>query len=674
MGKPCIAGFHALLLSPKRIPSNSMCHANRNGSNIIIPIILILVALVRPLPALSAAISLEYTIGFNDQFQLNTWTPVTVFIENKGRSINGTLEVLVTSGSEYDQDVYQANYALDVELPNNSKKSYALTVLIKSFTHEMIIRLKQNDNIIVSNSVYLKPYFVEKSFAVVADNFPSPDILSRLPTRLFPVAMPPKFLPETHYGYDSVKLLIMNAATISKLRDRQYQALTQWIKQGGYLITVAGLSYGSLVENRFRQMLPIEVRGHKRFFELNSLAQFCGRKLVSKEPFLVLNARIEDSHVLAHENDIPIISQKNVGLGQIVFLAFDFNAPPLRRWDGEMIFWDKILSLQSSVRNPMMDLDNQKILDAMFANLPAGFPDFKTGGLFIVIYLVILKYFQIKIRKPGKQRLKNSCYLLVIIVSFTALSYRFFFYPNNKQNFTYNSFFQLDLNGRNSFASGKYIVGLYSLKKSIYHLSLGPLPQPVTHMLSKHSKIKIPNPYVLHESDSGQWILGSLDNWSNNFYMMDSKLDSPLLGHALRDDHHLTLTVENKLPFGLLDCMVYFKKRFIFIDDILANNRQIIKLRLSDLKKTEIFNDHEADRIIKRFDSNGSPSFLKSMQSNLSKEVLFQVHDQYQSRPDSLFLIGWGRGGVIQPTFKQTNPAGYSLTMVNWEIPVEINS
>ena len=395
---------------------------------------------------------------------------------------------------------------------------------------------------------------------------------------------------------------------------------------------------------------------------------------MSKDPFLVLNARIEDSHVLAYENDIPIISQKNVGLGQIFFLAFDFNAPPFRRWDGERIFWDKILSLQSSVRNPMMDLDSQKILDAMFANLPAGFPDFKTGGLLIVIYLVILKYFQIKIRKPGKQRLKNSCYLLVIIVFFTALSYRFFFHPNNKQNFTYNSFFQLDVNGRNSLASGKYIVGLYSLKKSTYHLSLGSFPQPVTHMLPKHSKTKIPNPYVLHESDSGQWILGSLDNWSNNFYMMNSTLDSPLLGHALRDDHHLTLTVENKLPFGLLDCMVYFKKRFIFIDDILANNRQIIKLRLSDLKKTEIFNDHEAERIIKRFDINGSPSFLKTMQSNLSKEVLFQIHNQYQSMPDSLFLIGWGRGGVIQPTFKQTNPAGYSLTMVNWELPVEINS
>lgn len=651
-----------------------MCYSCLNGSKITTLIILILMILAIPLPSLSASISLEYSIGFNDHFQLNTWTPVTVFIENKGRSTHGTLEVLVTSGSEYDQDLYQAIYATDVELPNNSKKSYALTVLITSFVHELIIRLRQNDTVIISNSVYLRPYFTEKSFAIVADNYLSPDILSRLPIRLFPVTVSPKFLPETYYGYDSVKLLIMNAATIRGLRDSQYQALTRWIKQGGYLITTAGLNYGALVENRIRHILPIEVLGHQRLFEINSLAKFCGRKLTSKDPFLVLNVRIEDSHVLASESDIPIVIQKNFGHGQIVFLTFDFSAPPFRRWDGERIFWDKILSLQSSISNPMMELDNQNILDAMSANLPARFPDFKTGGLFIGIYLVFLKFFLIKIRKPGKQRLKNSCYLLVIIISFSALSYWYFFYPNHKQNFTYNSFYQLDVSGRDTPAFGKYIIGLYSLKKSVYRLSLGAFSQPVTHILSKRSPKKIPNPYVLHESDTGQRILGVLNSWSDNFYMMNSKLDSPLIGQALQDDHHLTITVENKLPFGLVDCLVYFKKRFIFIDDILAKKQQVMKLNLSDLKKTEIFNDREAERIINRLISNGSRSYLKTMQHNLTKAALLQVHNKYRSTRDSLFLIGWGQGGLVQPTFIQTNPAGKRLTMVNWILPVEISS
>ena len=117
--------FHVSFLS-------HMYRSYLNGSKITTLIIISLMTLAIPLPSLSASISLEYSIGFNDHFQLNTWTPVTVFIENKGRSTHGTLEVLVTSGSEYDQDVYQAIYATDAELPNNSKKTYALTVLITS--------------------------------------------------------------------------------------------------------------------------------------------------------------------------------------------------------------------------------------------------------------------------------------------------------------------------------------------------------------------------------------------------------------------------------------------------------------------------------------------------------------------------------------------------------------
>ena len=79
------------------------------GTNIcrmVMGLIIMLMVIFIPLPAYSAALSLDYSIGFNDHFQLNTWTPVTVVLENRDRPISGTLEVIVTSGSEYHQDVY----------------------------------------------------------------------------------------------------------------------------------------------------------------------------------------------------------------------------------------------------------------------------------------------------------------------------------------------------------------------------------------------------------------------------------------------------------------------------------------------------------------------------------------------------------------------------------------
>jgi hypothetical protein len=129
--------------------------------------------------------------------------------------------------------------------------------MIKTVTHDLIIKLSREDNILISKFVNLRPYFTDKSLAVVADNFVSPDILSVLPEVLHPVNVPPVFLPDTWYGYDGVKLLIMKADTIRGLRPRQYRALTRWISQGGYLLTSGGLNYGALFDRRIQDLLPL---------------------------------------------------------------------------------------------------------------------------------------------------------------------------------------------------------------------------------------------------------------------------------------------------------------------------------------------------------------------------------------------------------------------------------
>jgi hypothetical protein len=39
-----------------------------------------------------------------------------------------------------------------------------------------------------------------------------------------------------------------------------------------------------------------------------------------------------------------------------------------------------------------------------------------------------------------------------------------------------------------------------------------------------------------------------------------------------------------------------------------------------------------------------------------------------------MVLIGWVQTGVIQPVFEQSKALGENLTLVNWELPVGINS
>ena len=630
--------------------------------------------ILAPLPSRAAAFSLDYSIGFNGQFQLDRWSPLSVVLENKGPATRAKLEVIVTSGSEYQGDVYQSVYETDVDLPSNSIKRYAHTVKIKSFTHDLIIRLRQKNDIIFSRSVSLRSFFTEKSFAVVADSFVSPDILSVLPDHLCPVNVLPKFLPETWYGYDSVKLLIMRADTLSQLRERQFQALTRWLKQGGYLVIGGGLNYGALGEKRIQDILPIRVRGHQQLFELPSLGNFCSRTLAGSEPFLVLKVGIDDAHILAKENDTPIITQKNLGFGQIVFLSFDMNSPPFSRWDGRKMFWDKIVSVRSAIGRPGMTVDDQKVMNAMLAGMPLKFPDFRSGILFIGVYLIFLRIFLKQITKPGPRRRYFSLGLLLMITVFTAVGYWGLYVPNLKKAAAYNSFCQLDLSEHGTPAYATYILGLYSLKKLPYEIDFGAYSYPVTPILSERSKTKIPNPYVLQINSGGPRIVGSASRWSHNFYKLNFDLESPLAGYARQDNTFLTLALENKLPHNLVDCLIYYKRRFFRIDDIAAHSRPTLRLRLAKLKETEIFNDQEPEKIINYFDSRGSASYLRAMQSNLAKDLLLEIHHKYQSRSGSMIFIGWVPAGLIQPAFNRSNPAGTGLTLVNWELPVEITS
>ena len=623
------------------------------------------------LPSDSAGFSLDYSIGFNGHFQLNSWTPLSVELDNRSRATSANLEVIVTSGSEYQGDVFRTTYTTQVDLPQNSKKRYAFTVLIKSFTHELIIRLRRDDDILLSKSINLRSHFTEKNFAVVADNFVVPDILSVLPYHLYPANVRPKFLPETWYGYNSVKLLILRAETIRQLRDRQFQALIRWLKQGGYLVVGTGLNYGSLGDKRLQDILPIRVGGHQQLFELKSLGQFCGREMTGIEPFLVLNVRIDDSKILLKENDIPIITQKNFGFGQIVFLSFDFNTPPFSHWDGRRMFWNKILSLQPKIDRPMIEMDDQQIVNSMLAGIPFIFPNFKSVVIFVCAYLTSLWLLLKKIKKPGKFRWRNSLYLILMIMIFTSIGYWGFYHPKLKQKFTYNIFCQLDVADSNTPASARYFIGLYSLINLDYELNFGPYTYPVSHILSEKSNTKIPNPYVLLKKDSGQHIIGTIQRWSHNFYQLNLHFTSPLVGNARRDKSFMTLMVENRLPHNLVDGLIYYRKRFLFVENISAGTRQTIQYDLAKLKKKEIFGEHEVEKIIRHFDGNGSASYLRKTQRSLTSDLLLKIHAKYKSRPDRMVLVGWLETGLIQPEFNPISPPGAGITMINWELPVE---
>ncbi len=631
--------------------------------------VVVLIILCLPLSTFSAALSMEYSLGFNGHFQLETWTPLTIILENRGRATSGRLEVLVTSGSEYLGNVYQTTYSLDVELPYNSTKLCSFTILINSFTHGLIIRFKQAEETLLSESINLRPSYTTKRFALVVDDKTSPDFLSVLPQHLFSVNVRPRFLPETWYGYDSVKIIIITAEMLKRLRERQFQALTQWIKWGGYLVTAGGVNYGSLLDQRTKTLLPIHILGHRQFSELTSLEDFCGQKLSGSDAFLVVRANIQDSDVLLQEDDVPLIIQKTLGLGQMLFLAFDFQTPPFSRWANRKMFWDKMLSVQPVIDDSSIDVNNQEILDSLLSNMPVGFPNVKIVFFSIGAYIVLLRFFLKKIEKYRETRWKNVGCLLLVITVFSITSYAAFLYPRDRKSLTYSSFFLMNVASQSKIASGKYIFGLYSIKETDYNVSFGSRSHPMSYLVTKDANKKTPHTYRLHEDTSGQHIIGFSENWSYSFFLLHTKLEFPILGEAHFDNQGLRISIDNMTPHKIRDCRIYFEKRVFFLGNILPNKKQIKNIPRSVMQHKELFDNQETD-LMSNNEIPGVSSFVKALQKDFTKDILLAVHSVHQSQEESLQFIGWIDTGIVKTEFSRPGITGDDLTLLTWKIPV----
>ncbi|GAK58411.1 hypothetical protein U27_05385 [Candidatus Vecturithrix granuli] len=631
-----------------------------------------LIFLLFPMPGSCAPVSLEYVLGFQGYFQLNAWTPLTVVLENRGRAMDGRLEVIVTSGSEYLGDVRQTPFALDVELPYNSSKLCAFTIPIETFTHDLLIRLRQNEELILSQTINLRPHYTTKALAVVVDDKTSPDFLSVLPDDLLAVNVRPRFLPETWYGYDGVELLIMNAEMIQSLRDRQFQALQEWIKRGGALVTAGGVNYGAFSDKRTARLLPLRITGLKQVTELASLQGFCGHTLSSPEPFLILDVNIPDATAIVQEASLPIIHQRAFGTGNILFLAFDFQNPPFSRWPQRPAFWQKIRSLFPAFERKDIRIDPHNIIEILLANMPLRFPESWVMGGFLVIYLLALR---ILIRQIGKQpdtrvRLKIGASLLFLMIFFSLLSYALFFRPQISKKLSYNSFLHLHLAGQQKIAFGEYLIGLYSLKTTAYTLNLGADFAPITPVLPIASEKSTPQNFMIYEQEGAQYISGTSEQWVPGFFMAQTALEFPMLTEARHDHQGLQLTINNMTPYAISNCWAYVDNRLFALGDVAADSAFTFSTSKSEFEQTPMLDEQSLRQFVQEFRVNGVSSATKTIQKGLFKTALREMQAKYQTTQHIISVLGWIQSNVIQAHFTQPGILGDDLTLLTWEIPL----
>ncbi len=309
--------------------------------------------------------------GYGGNIKPYSWLPVHVQIENTGsESVQGYLQARFTDAGEI------GSYYYPLDLPAGAHKEVALDLYAVGFGYQIEIdyyaeppggrpqRLAVdylNVNTRSANDLL---------FGVVASAPSAFNALSLLKpvggdTLVTPLQL--KDIPESSLALASLSLLVFCDVDTSPLSQRQVQALTEWVYNGGRLVVCGGPGWQKTSAGLLGllPLAPNQMQNNTGWQALDQLA--LANQTLSASQGSPLSAEIEpltgsamiatgtlkrgaastqngqvnvwEPEVLATSADQPLAVRQKLGNGEVFFLAFDPQRPPFIQWTGmENIF------------------------------------------------------------------------------------------------------------------------------------------------------------------------------------------------------------------------------------------------------------------------------------------------------------------------------------------------
>ncbi len=306
--------------------------------------------------------TLPLEIGFGGYFKLGAWTPIHAAIGGTDAAATGDrLQQLDGMYRAADSDGVSVDYPLSQSVgpQTQSDELSSLGAFLKVGQQDSTIVLSvatdrspelRGELPLTSTSVV--PVAATGRLVVVVgpaigleSAVAAEGLDERVGTRVARIKSP-RELPTQWYGLDGVDELVFVCANATDWSPNDFDAdraaaVAQWVRMGGRLIVFAGGQAGPLlVEGHplegfapgdFREMVTLRTG--------RAIEEFCDGRYPLRGPRggLVIEApRLTgvQGTVLANEADLPLVIYKPFGLGQVRWISFDLNVPPLDDWAG----------------------------------------------------------------------------------------------------------------------------------------------------------------------------------------------------------------------------------------------------------------------------------------------------------------------------------------------------
>ncbi len=453
-------------------------------------------------------------------------------------------------------------------------------------------------------------------------------------------------LPDRWFGYEAVDVLLLTTGSdkfvnqLLEMDKARRDALLDWVRRGGKLVLSVGRNQQGVA--RWLDKVPLidgTLKSKVTRSSLPKVEQWCGPQAPQqKRPF----RQVEIAFVQPGPNTCglvwedpqagdlekrPVLLQGSCGLGRVILVAFDLDAPPFSEWSGQATFWKKLRGeiapreVAADAHQPAGPLATREELGAELKHGLESFEDvpvisFGWVALFILFYIVLVGPLDYLILKKFFKRLELTWItfpVLVLVVSVAAYATAYYF-KGDDLRINKIDLVEIDLHGPGQVYGTSWFT-LFSPRIQNYTVGLEPVApewggrggedDPVTlaaldgpeSSLGGNSPGLFRRPYE-YAADAGGLERVPIPVWATRTFTASWRV--PLRDRAAkdqpppiqaelrisRDGKALTGAIANHLPAELQGTMLFFQGQWYVLGDLVpGETREVGPLFEREVKR-----------------------------------------------------------------------------------------
>ncbi|MDQ1327241.1 MAG: hypothetical protein QG641_521, partial [Candidatus Poribacteria bacterium] len=494
----------------------------------------------------------------------------------------------------------QQIYSIPISIFGDAKKVKYLYIRPERLGQSIDVKLTDKDGkILLEKESRLMVIPSESTLVVIVNQ--NEDTLKNLPVnnidpsrKIYVTNVSAEYLPDRWKGYDSVDTVILGNFSVDSLSDSQKNALIDWVCSGGTLIISGGVDSQNFVGTFIEPLLPVKIIGTKILRAIPSLSQRFGYDFPNTTMIVALSSLKTDSKAIITEDDgLPIIAEKKIGTGRIIFLCFDYADPALKSWGGNSELWNTMIPEPQKQANAKYD----SVFRLLSAQRQLSIPSYKFIGGFLLLYILCLGIVSYIIfeRKKGL-----TWIIMVLITTAFTLCAIGFSYATGEWLPIINDLSIIDvyqdtprakIRGYvNIFSSAKTDLKLdFTITDSIFFENLG-IEGTETYWGNNFKlvqgdvpKIEIFYSSVTRRNVNGMKALSSHLLYDESFVYFNENV-------SVKEQGDENFMVTSLMTYDLLDCYLFMNERYTKIGRLRADDQ--IEIRLNQTFSGNVFDSY----------------------------------------------------------------------------------